>query len=384
MAGILHISYDLRSRSGLESTVAVKNLIDLSEELDSVKIIDLLRVTNQKQEKINQLSKNHITIDSFGLPWGIFLLANLKRVAKKIIELIKKDFFKISEISIIHCHKLTFEGYIGYILAKKFNKELVITIRQTDTSVLFHKPFYKFIIRKVLIYSKIVFFVNPYSKILLEKRIGSNFFNKYVKEKLVLLPNVVEREKMPHESPVFERKNFLTILRMDRRSVVRKNLKRLLKAFILTPNYTLDIIGSGDYEAVVKSWVKKFGIQERVNFLGKIPNNEIDNYLRSAIAFLLPSHSETFGLVYAEALLNGTPILYSRNRLGFDGFFENVGPKVNPRSVESIRSGIYSCINQRGFYIKNINALSSKGDFNIFNKKNVKATYLKHLSSILK
>lgn len=381
MAGILHISYDLRSRSGLESTVAVKNLIDLSEELDSVRIIDLLRVTNLKQEKINQLSKNHISIDSFGLPWGIFLLTNLKRVANKIIELIAKDILDISKISIIHCHKLTFEGYIGYLLAKKFDKDLVVTIRQTDTSVLFYKPFlYKLLYRRVLKHSKIIFYVNPYSKILLKKRIGPNFYNEFVSEKLVLLPNVVERKTTPDDLPVSEGKNFLTILRMDRRSVERKNLKRLLKAFSLIPKFKLDIIGSGDYEEVVKSWVKKFGIQDRVNFLGKIPNNEIDNYLRSAIAFLLPSHSETFGLVYAEALLNGTPILYSRNRLGFDGFFENVGPKVNPRSVESIKAGILECAEREQNLKKEIQLMKLAGAFNLFSKSYIKEIYFSSLN----
>ena len=379
MAGILHISYDLRNSSGMETTAAVKNLIKLSNELDSNQIIDLVRITNFKQEKISLLSKEHITIDSFGLPWGIFLLTNLKKVAKKIFELIKEEIVDISKINIIHCHKLTFEGYIGYILAKRFNKDLVITIRQTDTWVLFYKPFSKFIFKKILRYAKVVFYVNPYSKVLLEKRLGGHFFNIFLKSKLVLLPNIVERETQAGKNPGSGGRNFLTILRMDRKSVKRKNLKNLLKAFALVPNYNLDIIGSGDYEDVVKSWVKNLGIQNRINFLGKIPNAEIDRYLQSSIAFLLPSHSETFGLVYAEALLNGTPILYSKNRLGFDGFFENVGPKVEPNSVESIKAGILECVEKELFFKKHIKTMISSGKLNIFSRENIHAIYFDSL-----
>lgn len=34
----------------------------------------------------------------------------------------------------------------------------------------------------------------------------------------------------------------------------------------------------------------------------------------------MPSHKETFGLVYAEAMSQGLPIIYTKNQ-GFDGQF---------------------------------------------------------------
>lgn len=379
MPDILHISYDIRNQAGKESTVAVSNLINLNTDGNVNRIIDIKRTTDFFNQKLWQVNKNHIAIDSFGLPFGILLIRTLKSVLNKIKKAAAKNLIDIQSVDLIHAHKLTFEGYIGYKLGRIFNKPLAITIRQTDTAVLFYKPYLKFVFKKILKFSTVVFYVNPYSKLLLKKRTGAYFFDSVLRDKMVLLPNIVERKEIKSNNSITKGSYFLTILRMDRRSVIRKNIKRLLKAFAQIENIKLLIIGSGDYEMVVKSWTQKLGISDRVKFLGKIPNEEIDVYYQSAIAFLLPSHSETFGLVYAEALLNGVPILYSKDRLGFDGFFESVGPKVNPRSVESIKSGILECINKEDFYKKQIKKLSTMGEFEIFNRENIKDTYYNSL-----
>ncbi len=42
----------------------------------------------------------------------------------------------------------------------------------------------------------------------------------------------------------------------------------------------------------------------------------------------MPSRAETFGLVYVEALLNGLPILYTKNE-GIDEMYDNVGEAVD-------------------------------------------------------
>lgn len=51
----------------------------------------------------------------------------------------------------------------------------------------------------------------------------------------------------------------------------------------------------------------------------------------------MPSKAETFGLVYVEAMLQGLPILYTKNE-GIDGFYEeNIGEKVISTDMEEIQ-----------------------------------------------
>ena len=49
-----------------------------------------------------------------------------------------------------------------------------------------------------------------------------------------------------------------------------------------------------------------------VHLLGWIPNNQIDAYIKSVDAVIMPSRWEAFGLVALEAMRNGKPVLASR------------------------------------------------------------------------
>ena len=55
----------------------------------------------------------------------------------------------------------------------------------------------------------------------------------------------------------------------------------------------------------------------------------------------MPSITETFGLVYLEALSQGLPVLCSKGQ-GIDGFFppNSVVELVNPSSISDIARGI--------------------------------------------
>lgn len=378
---ILHITYDLRDRLKKEKTTAVKNLIKLTSNFAQIKILDLVRVPFFNEEKVEHFNDDHIAIDSFGLPYGVFLIGTLKRALKHI--LMNSDLINLKP-TIIHAHKLTYEGYIAYRLCKKLNAPLFITLRQTDVMVLYRKPNLIKLYKEILGYSSVVFYINPYTKVVFEKRFGNSFFSNTLKNKMVLLPNIVERTLHKSQVNSTSTKNLLTILRMDKKSVKRKNIKNLLKGFskINNKDVRLDIIGSGDYIEKIKGWVKFYQVEDKVNFLGSIPNDKIDDYYKNSLAFVLPSFSESFGLVYAESLLNGAPILYSKDCLGFDGFFENVGQAVKPDSIESITQGINDIISNNLFYRQNIQNLQMQNAFDIFSKDYIRNIYMNSLQKL--
>ncbi len=82
-----------------------------------------------------------------------------------------------------------------------------------------------------------------------------------------------------------------------------------------------------------------------VTLLPPRPMQALMPLYREADVFLLPSRRETFGLVYAEAISQGLPVLYGRGQ-GFDGQFEDgrVGYAVDPDDPVAIADKVLSIL----------------------------------------
>ena len=78
----------------------------------------------------------------------------------------------------------------------------------------------------------------------------------------------------------------------------------------------------------------------------------------------MPSTSETFGLVYVEALSQGLPIIYAKGQ-GFDGYYSNIGIGfgVNARDYNDIANKIEQIIDNYDQISSNISKLDLEDDF---------------------
>jgi len=80
------------------------------------------------------------------------------------------------------------------------------------------------------------------------------------------------------------------------------------------PNAKLLIAGQdeGEKENLMKQ-IKDLNLIEKVFLVGQINGQDKVDFLVNADLFVLPSHNENFGIVYAESLAAGTPIVASKN-----------------------------------------------------------------------
>ena len=110
------------------------------------------------------------------------------------------------------------------------------------------------------------------------------------------------------------RKRILYLSRLD----PKKNLEALLRAFaeIRTADGAVVLLvagdGPADHVARLVALSRELGVDERVVWLGHVEGARKASVFAAAQVFVLPSHSENFGIAAAEALLAGLPCVLAR------------------------------------------------------------------------
>ena len=97
--------------------------------------------------------------------------------------------------------------------------------------------------------------------------------------------------------------------------IPRKGAKTLIEAVSQLKQTRKDlnvlIIGEGSQKSELERLIYEKDIETKISILGSIPQQDLTNYYNAADLFVLPSVSESFGLVFIEAMLCGCPIVGS-------------------------------------------------------------------------
>lgn len=99
--------------------------------------------------------------------------------------------------------------------------------------------------------------------------------------------------------------------------IPRKGLHYLLQACTKLEaqgchNYTVAIIGDGQQRQELQEFCTEHSLQDRVQWLGRVPYEQLGAYLNAADIFVLPTLEDTWGMVLLEAMALGKPVLCSR------------------------------------------------------------------------
>jgi glycosyltransferase involved in cell wall biosynthesis len=92
-----------------------------------------------------------------------------------------------------------------------------------------------------------------------------------------------------------------------------KGLENLFDAISELPNSRLLICGDGDqrYVKALRELVQTRGLTNRITFRGWVNEDAKCQAFQQSDMFVLPSFSENFGMVVAESLAHGVPVVVS-------------------------------------------------------------------------
>lgn len=77
-------------------------------------------------------------------------------------------------------------------------------------------------------------------------------------------------------------------------------------------SFELIIGGDGPARPMLEHMIKTLDLSDRCRFLGLLTQNEVRNWMQQCDVFVLPSLSETFGVVVGEAMACGKPVITTR------------------------------------------------------------------------
>lgn len=231
---------------------------------------------------------------------------------------------EVKQYDIIHAHTLFTDGNVAMRLSKYKNVPYLVAIRNTDVNVFFkYRPWLIPLGTRIMLNAEKVIFLSEAYK----SHVISNYVKKKYRDeilsKAVVLPNGIddfwlEHIQKPKSFKTGQIVNLLSVCEIDK----NKNIFETVEAMKILKEKgyecRLTLIGRPKDKKIIDA-IKK---NSDVHYYPPMPKeNLIEHYSKSDI-FVMPSHTESFGLVYAEALSQGLPIVYTRGQ-GFDGQFED-------------------------------------------------------------
>ena len=164
-----------------------------------------------------------------------------------------------------------------------------------------------------------------------ESRIGDT--------KCVYIPNVID--SLPVRRNKLNNKNIITIGRLS----PEKGQKDLIDVFKIVntnlPKTKLFIIGDGPLKDKLKNYTKNLKLGDKVIFTGFLNDKEKEKYIFDSSVFVLPSYTESFGLVLIEAMSYGLPCIAFDSSDGAKELLKNnVGILVKSRNKEKMAEEI--------------------------------------------
>ena len=258
-------------------------------------------ISYQKPVRVNLLSENiffhKVHVPAYPLfeypPYELALAA-------RIAELVEK--FKLD---LLHVHYAIPHAYAAVnaqqiLLEKNIFIPIITTLHGTDITLVGKSPFVLSAVNYAINKSSLVTCV---SESLKEDTL--QYFD--IKHDIKVIPNFINFNNRDYVDKKYSNKKIISHI-SNFRPV--KRISDVINIFYIIKNKIdaeLILIGDGPDIAEAKLLVDKYELNSLVSFMGK--SNSIEKTLQKTDLFLLPSASESFGLVALEAMSFGVPVI---------------------------------------------------------------------------
>ncbi len=337
---ILHLTADFPDPVQDRKTPVIRTLVDLSAAHFNHRVISLNRVEPSLGALVAQaLSRNRPVVTSrepfdygdavrYAAPGkGLFHATMLHRLGDWLAERLSDQ--RLPDLLV--AHKLTIEGIAVRRASARLGIPFAISMQgNTDARILRMRPDLHSEFRAIFHEARTAFPFAPWTLRRFEQAFGQRSLPT------VLLPCPTDLdEPIP---PQLHGDGFVSVFHLQHHRL--KNLAGMVAAVRALRNagapVTLAIAGGGA-EADIARCRTITGGEPGIRLTGALDRQAVRAMMNRATGFVLPSLSESFGLVFVEALFAGVPIIYPAGR-AVDGYFDGLpfAIAVRPDSPQEI------------------------------------------------
>jgi len=240
------------------------------------------------------------------IPYGNYLL--VKRATRALLA----DYIdEHGKPDLVHAHAAIFAGAAIAELAESWGIPVVHTEHSSGFAKGVYTGWQARLAEKAYRKSQICMAVSPALAELIEQQLPAT------RGRWVWMPNMVSDRFAVHASRRSRERSdappiFLTLALIKE----GKGHMDLIHAFhaLLSGGYTAELwlAGDGPLKAAVEAEVCRLQLMNQVRFLGMVAPPAVPDLLTRVDVLVVPSHSETFGVVAAEALMSGLPVVATR------------------------------------------------------------------------
>lgn len=307
---ILHLSADFPDPLRPGKTRAISNLVNLIDEHEHL-VYSLNRIDGARGIEARDFGDRHRTVAYGAPPKGIFLARRLDALADWIVADLARRGLRPD---LVHAHKLSVEGLAGERVAARLGLPLVVSSQgNSDLRIMNARRDLLPRWRRIWQDAAVVLPFAPWTAERLVRMLGPR------SGPTTCLPCPTESDRImaPHHTG----DRILSAFRLDQ--AANKNLALLVAATDILqarhPGVELSIAGGGSAADRARV-LRRIGGRAHVRLLGQLDPHEIQKTMNASALLVVPSLRESYGMVFAEALLAGCPVVHGREN-GPSGYF---------------------------------------------------------------
>jgi glycosyltransferase involved in cell wall biosynthesis len=241
---------------------------------------------------------------------------NIQGWARQTVRIYLKYVKQFGHPDLILAHSVTWAGYAAYLIRREHGTPYLIVehrsflVWSTEEARQMVKPFHVPLFERAYGHCKKLVLVSDSQKKGMESLVPS------VLGKSMVIPNMIREDLfLPPAEP--RQSDSFVFLWAGRLEAV-KGVDLLLEATKLLADqsdreFQVRLAGKGSLREELEQQAKMLGVTPRVSFLGRLSREEMQEEMKGANCFVLPSRYEAFGVALIEAMATGLPVIASRS-----------------------------------------------------------------------